>query len=550
MSRPAQAAAALGAVMRNPSLRRVELAWGASIAAEWAHFVALGVFAYAQGGTAAVGIAGLVRMLPAAIVAPLASSLGDRFRRERFLVVTALAGCLALAGSAAAFFAGRNEVLVFGLGAVVGVTSTLFRPGMQAILPSLARTPEELIASNGATSTIESLGTLAGPLLAGVLVSTADPGVVFAAAAGAVLVAAALLLPLRVEGIIQPTAPRQEARTLVLGGVRAVRRSPEPRLIAGLMAAQGFVRGCLNVLIVVAVFEVLHTDKGAVGYLTAALGVGGLIGAFGAVTLEGRRLAVPLGIAIAFWGLPIAMVAPRPYLPAALLLLAVVGAANSVEDVAGFTLLQRVVPDEVLSRVLGVVWGLVMAAVALGSIVAPLAVDAVGARAAFAGVGAFLPVLTILVWRRLVAIDRQVAAPAEELALVDSVPLFTPLSVVAKEHVAGRLTKVALAAGEVVVRTGEAGDRFYVVAEGELEIVNGVHERAGRGDFFGEIALLRDVPRTATVRATAPSQLYALERDDFLAAVTGHSAVWAAGDAVVEQRLEADQRRSSPSSAA
>jgi MFS family permease len=309
-------------------------------------------------------------------------------------------------------------------------------------------------------------------------------------------------------------------------------------LVAGLMATQGFVRGCLNVLIVVAVFQVLDANRGVVGYLTAALGVGGLIGAFGAVTLEGKRLAVPLGIALVFWGLPIAMVAPRPYLPAALLLLAVVGAANSVEDVAGFTLLQRVVPDDVLSRVLGVVWGLVMAAVALGSVAAPLVVGAIGPRAAFAVVGAILPIVTLAVWRTLVAIDQDATgAPVAELALVDGVPLFEPLSVVAKEHIAGRLTQIEVSAGDVVVRAGEVGDRFYVVADGELEIVNGVHEHAGRGDFFGEIALLRDVPRTATVRATAPSELYALNRDDFLAAVTGHSGVRAAGEAVAEERL-------------
>jgi MFS family permease len=548
MSSPANAAAALRSVMRNPSLRKVELAWGAAIAAEWAHFVALGVFAYAEGGTPAVGIAGLVRMLPAAIVAPLASSLGDRFRRERFLVVTALIGGLALAGSAVAFFAGPNEPAVYALAGVVGISSTLFRPGMQAILPSLARTPEELIASNGATSTIESLGTLVGPLLAGVLVATANPGVVFAVAAGALLAAAALLAPVQVEGVIQPTAAPGEMRELVLGGFRTVISSPGPRLIAGLMAAQGFVRGCLNVLIVVAVFQVLHTSEGAVGYLTAALGVGGLIGALGAVTLEGRRLAEPLGIALVFWGLPIALVGPKPYLPAALLLLAVVGAANSVEDVAGFTLLQRIVPDDVLSRVLGVVWGMVMAAVALGSIVAPLVVDALGPRAAFGVVGAILPVVTILVWRQLVKLDHEVEAPPE-LGLVDGVPLFEPLSVVAKEHVASRLTRVDVAPGEVVVRAGETGDRFYVVADGELEIVNGVHESAHKGDFFGEIALIRDVPRTATVRATAPSQLYALEREDFLAAVTGHSAVRAAGHAVVEQRLGAGQGVPSSNSA-
>ncbi len=538
MNTPSQAVSALGAVMANRNLRRVELAWGASIAAEWAHFVALGIFAYDAGGTSAVGIAGLIRMLPAAVVAPLASALGDRFRRERFLVAIALLGCAALAGSAVAFFSGRNALVIYLLAAVVGIYSTLFRPALHAILPSLARTPKELIASNGAASTIESLGVLVGPLLAGVLVAVASPGVVFVAAAGALLVAAGLLASVRMEGRIQLTAAARgdDLRELLLGGFRAV-SLPKPRLIVALLVAQAFVRGCLNVLIVVFVFRVLDTGDGTVGYLVAALGVGGLIGAFGALTLEGRRLAVPLGVALVFWGLPIALVAPRPYLPAAVLLLAVVGAANSIEDVAAFTLLQRILPDDVLTRALGVTMGLAMGAVALGSIAAPGIVAAVGPRAAFGVVGAILPVLTLMVWRRLVRIDREVAAPTAELELVDGVPMFAPLSVAAKEHVAARLTKIPVAPGEVVVRAGESGDRFYVVADGELEIANGVYGTAERGDFFGEIALLRDVPRTATVRAIAPSHLYALERDDFLAAVTGHSAVHAAGEAVVAERL-------------
>ena len=542
MTRPGQAVAALGAVMRNTDLRRVELAWGASIAAEWAHFVALGIFAYDAGGTAAVGIAGLVRMLPAALIAPLAAGLGDRFRRERFLLAIALAGSAALAASGAAFFAGGSQVAIYLLAGVAGITSTLFRPALQAILPSLARTPEELIASNGATSTIESLGMLAGPLLAGVLVALADPGVVFLVAAGAMLVAAGLLAAVRCEGRIQLTAAGDgDARELVLRGFRAVNH-PKPRLIVALFFAQAFVRGCLNVLIVVFVFRVLDTGAGTVGFLMAAVGAGGLVGAFGAMTLEGRRLAVPLGVALVFWGLPIALVAPRPYLPAAVFLLAVVGAANSVEDVAGFTLLQRILPDEVLTGALGVIWGIAMGGLALGSIAAPAIVAAVGPRAAFGVVGAILPVLTLIAWRWLVRIDHEVAAPAVELELVHRVPLFSPLSVAAKEHVASRLTRVAVPAGEVVVQMGETGDRFYLVADGELEIANSVHGTVGRGDFFGEIALLRDVPRTATVKATTPSHLYALERDDFLAAVTGHSAVHAAGEAVVKERL----RTSSP----
>jgi MFS family permease len=222
---------------------------------------------------------------------------------------------------------------------------------------------------------------------------------------------------------------------------------------------------------------------------------------------------------------------------AGVLLLAVVGAANSVEDVAGFTLLQRIVPDELLTRALGVTWGIAMGGLALGSIAAPGIVAVIGPRAAFAVVGSILPVLTLISWRWLVRIDQEIEAPTAELDLVGAVPLFAPLSVAAKEHVAARLTKVDVAAGEVVVRAGEPGDRFYVVADGQLEITNGAQGKAGAGDFFGEIALLRDVPRTATVKATAPSHLYALEREDFLAAVTGHSAVHAAGEAVVEERL-------------
>jgi MFS family permease len=535
MRRPAQAAAALKTVMTNRGLRRVELAWGTAIAAEWAHFVALGVFAYDAGGAVAVGIAGLARLLPAAFVAPLASSLGDRFRRERFLVATAAAGACALAGSALAFSAGGNQALVYGLAAVMGISATLFRPAMQAVLPSLARTPEELIAANGATSTIESLGTLVGPLLAGVLVAIGNPGVVFGAAAGALVVGALLLATLRVEGVIQPTAEGGSARQLVLGGFEAVGHGPA-RLILALMAAQGFVRGCLNVLIVVAVFRVLHAGDGAVGYLTAAMGLGGLVGAFAAMTLEGRRLAVALGSALVFWGLPIALVAPRPYLPAAMLLLAIVGAANSIEDVAGFTLLQRIVPDELLSRALGLVWGAAMGAVALGSIAAPALVALLGPRGAFAVVGGILPGLTLLCWQRLRRIDRVVPGPSVELDVISAVPLFEPLSLVAKEHLAGKLTRVHADPGDVVVRAGDNGDRFYIVEKGELEITDGASGRARNGDFFGEIALLRDVPRTATVRAVSPTELFALDREDFLAAVT-HSAVRAAGEAVASERL-------------
>jgi MFS family permease len=528
----------LATVVRNENLRRVELAWGAAIGAEWAHFVAFGIYAYQEGGAGAVGLAGLVRLLPAAVVAPFAASLGDRFRRERFLLAMTVIGAAALAGTAVAV-AADQRALVFALAAVVGLSATLIRPALQALLPSLARTPEELIAANAATSTIESLGTLLGPVAAGVVISVSEVGVVFAFGAGALVAAAWVLTRVSIEGRIElASADSGGGKLAIVAGFRAA-TAPRARLLVGLVGAQAFVRGCVNVLIVVVVFQVLDGSGADVGYLTAAIGAGGLAGALGAMTLELRRLAVVFGLALVFWGVPLVFIAPRPDFTIAIALLAIVGAANSVEDVAVFTLLQRLVPDDVLTRVLGVLWGLVMGAVALGSIAAPVVVEALGPRAAFVAVGAILPLLTLLAYRRLVEIDR-VAAPAAELELVKDVPMFAPLSIATKERVAARLVRVAVPAGESVITAGEAGDRFYIVGSGVLDIdARGRHTTARAADYFGEIALLRDMPRTATITATEDSVLYALERDDFLVAVTGHSAARAAGREVVDARMAA-----------
>jgi hypothetical protein len=258
------------------------------------------------------------------------------------------------------------------------------------------------------------------------------------------------------------------------------------------------------------------------------------------MALEGKPLAVPFGGALVLWGVPLMLIAPRPATVAAVILLAIVGAANSFEDVAVFTLIQRIVPDELLSRVLGVLWGLAMGAVALGSIAAPAIVAWLGPRTAFAVVGGVLPLLVLLTYRRLATIDRT-TVPAPELELIDCVPMFVPLSVAAKERLAKKFSPRFAPAGEVVINAGDHGDGFYVVGDGELDIdAGGRHTTARRADYFGEIALLRDVPRTATVTASVDSRLLELHRDDFLAAVTGHSVAHAAGHEVAAARLAAD----------
>jgi MFS family permease len=525
------AAAALAS--RNENVRRVELAWGAAITAEWAYFVGLGVFAYHAGGATGVGLAGLIRLLPAAVVAPSAASLGDRFRRERLLLGAALLGAVALAGSAVAAFA-DSESGVYLCAALFGISSTLFRPTLQALLPSLTRTPEELIASNAATSTVESLGTLVGPLVAGALIEEARVGVTFAVAAAALAVGVVLILRVRAEGT--PTG-HSASRARPRFAWRTVVEHPGAPVVVVLMVAQAFVRGCLNVLIVVAAFRLLHGAGGAVAILTAAIGAGGVIGAVVSATYHGGRLARVFALSLFGWGVPIILVAPRPELVAALVLLAIVGASNSVEDVAGFTLLQRAIRDDALSGVLGLIWGAAMGALALGSIATPVLVRELGARTGFVLVGVLLPALTIAGFRRMRALD-EFAAPTRQQLLVDEVPMFAPLSLAAKERLATKLLPVDVAAGATVVRAGDAGDRFYVIDSGAVRIaLDGREKESGAGDYFGEIALLRDVPRTATVTATAATRLYALERADFLAAVSGHALAEAAADDVVDARL-------------
>jgi len=235
--------------------------------------------------------------------------------------------------------------------------------------------------------------------------------------------------------------------------------------------------------------------------------------------------------------MPIALIAPEPASWAVAILLATVGAANSMEDVALFTLFQRMIPDRLLTRALGVFWGLAMGAVAIGSIVTPAIIDLFGAKPTLIAVGLLLPLLTLASARNLREIDRTIA-PAPELGLLEPVPMFAPLSIAAKERLAKSLVPVSAPAGTEVIRTGLAGDRFYIVAEGTFEIdAGGMRSSAQAGDYFGEIALLRDVPRTATVTAVTASKLYALERDAFLAAVACHPASHAAGYEVAEARL-------------
>ncbi len=537
----------LSAALHNRDIRRLELVWGLAIAVEWAHFVALGVFAYDHGGASFVGLAGLVRLLPAGVLTPFASSLGDRMRRERMLLVLLVVESAALVGSGAAALADQR-MLVLLLAAVIGVTSTLVRPAVESILPSLAHTPTELVASNGASSTFEGLGALGGPLIVGVTIGFIGAGGVFIAAGATLLGAVAVLATVNVPPPVNVglhgsgleggrTAGIAGTIRTSLAGLHHVARDRWARVFMGLAGAQCFVRGCMNVLLVVAAFSLLHAGSSGVGYLNAALGVGGLAGAFGATMLSTKRLAAWFGAAIALWGIPIALLAPLSWIVPAMLCLVVVGAANAVEDVSLLTLLQRSCPYELLASVLGVLWGLAMTAVALGSIAAPAIDTALGARGALLAVGLILPVLALATSRFFSRADAALR-PVEGLELVGGVPMFAPLSLVVKERVAAALVPVPVAAGKTVIRTGEPGDRFYIVKTGQFVIERGgvPVASAGRGDYFGEVALVKGVARTASVRADGDSSLYALGREAFVDAISGHPTAIAEAHRIAAER--------------
>jgi hypothetical protein len=319
-------------------------------------------------------------------------------------------------------------------------------------------------------------------------------------------------------------------------GFTTIARDSRLRLIVGLYGAQTLVAGALNVLIVVSALELFDLGESGIGFLNSAVGIGGLLGGLGALALLGRnRLGSDFALGLVLWGAPILLIGVFPETSAALVFLAVVGVGVTLVDVAGLTLLQRAVPDEVLTRVLGVVQSVFVGTLGLGAILAPVLISAFDIRGALIISGALLPALAVLFWRRLIALDHEALAPTRELALLRQIPIFQPLPPTMLDQLASSLIPVSATAGTEIVRKGDHGDRFYIVASGDVEVVD--HGEQGPGEYFGEIALLRDVPRTATVRAKTDVELFALERDEFLSAVTGHPASAEAADAVVASRL-------------
>ena len=379
-------------------------------------------------------------------IAPLAAPLADRGRRERVLILVSTAR--GVATGVAAILVGVNGPLpvVYALAAVSTIAATLYRPAHSALLPSLCRTGYELASANVVRGFLDSVATLAGPLLAAVLLEFTGVTAVFVVAAAASLLAAVLLLGLRYEAPPRPAAPRGlHLLAQAADGIRAVVRERNLALVIGLGAAQAFTRGAFTVFSVVVALDLLGMGEPGVGTLTAAVGAGAVLGSLVASLLVGsRRLAQWFAVGIALWGLPFALIPLFPWPVAAWALLAFVGVGNALVDLGVFTLMARLASDEVLARVFGLLESLVTLAVGLGAIVASLLIDASSVRTALVVIGSLCPLLVLVAWRRLRRLDRNIGVQDKEIGLLRAVPMLRPLPLPAIEQLARGLEPVSL----------------------------------------------------------------------------------------------------------
>ena len=534
-------------VARFGPIRRAQVSFGAVWASESAFLVGIGVLAYRDGGIGAVGVVTAARMAAAALLAPWLATVADRVRRERVLAAVGLVRALTIGAAAVVTAAGGPAGATYGLAVLATVAQALYRPAHSALLPALCTSPRQLTSANAVRGMLDSAATLGGPAAAAVLLALSGPAAVFAGCA-----AASLLGGLVVIGLAYDAPPRAQpvadAGHELLQGFATIAAHRGLSLITGLGLVQTFTRGCLTVFTVVVAIDLLDTGDAGVGVLTAAVGAGGILGSMVAFGLVGRgRLALWFGVGVALFGAPLVVIGAVPEQAVAIVLLGLVGVGNALIDVGGFTLLARLADERVLARMFAGFEAILTLGVAAGGLATPLIVDLLGVRAGLVVVGLLAPIAVAVTWPALRGLDAAVRVRDADIATLRAIPMLGALPVSTIEQLAGGLEHADYPAGQTVFDEGEPGEYFYVVQSGRADVIRDgrVISALGAGDCFGEIALLRDQPRSATVRASedAPLGVTRLRRGAYLTAVTGYPAAATAGEALVTSRLQADAER-------
>ena len=530
-------------VLHNRDIRSLELAWTLGVAADWALLVVALLVAYDEGGAVLVGLVSLTRMIPATIVNVVVDTSAFP-RPERALIGANLvraAGAIVVAAASLA----DATLLVFVAVAVASAAGALVRPTVLTLLPAVATSPAELVSANTAGALGESLGTFAGPLMAGLVI--AQGGAAPAAAVSGVLclLAAGVAAAVRVPDASRLRDRERRVSIPFVAGVRELVARPPAGMVMVSFIAQTAVRGALTTFLAILAIEVLGMGDAGVGVLGAAIGLGGIAGALGALAIGGdRRLAVVFAIALFLWGAPIAVIGFVPVTLVAIVALGVVGVGNALIDVSGLTLLQRGTSNRARSAVFAVLEVVASASVSIGAIVASLLIGSLGIERALVLTGLSLPVVAVIGWPLVRRLDTEGVVPERQASLLRGIPLFAMLPLAALERVATGMREVRFVAGERLMTQGDDGDTFVVIERGDVEVAmdGRPHHLEGPGAGIGEIALLRAIPRTATVTAVDDVDAWSIDCETFLEAVTGHEGSAAAADAVVESRLRPGPR--------
>ena len=533
-----------GQVARNKSLMRVVVAYAAFILSEYSAWIAMLVFAFSKGGATTAGVVALAQLVPAAITAPVASALADRRSPVLLLVAGYLVQGLGMAVAAGAIVVGASPVFAYLGGVLASAAVSTTRPAQAALVPFLARDVGELTATNVLVGWAESVAIMAAGAVTGITLAWAGVEYVFVFSAVLIGGAALLVWTLRAEspgrGDIVATA-----RHRIVDGFAEAGRSRAATLLLGLLAAEFVVIGALDLLFVVLAIDVLALGQAWAGYLNMAFGAGGVVFGGFAVLLLGRRLGPVIVFTAVLLGIALGVTAVVSGPAAVVILLAVVGGSRALFDVSTRSLLQRAVPADMVARMFGIAEGLSMAGLAVGSLLAPALIALKDAQFALAAIASILPVLVLSCVLLLVNVDQRAQVPIVEISLLRSLPIFHRLPLPALEGMAHALERVEYDPGAVIIREGEQGDRFYAIAQGDVEIRQGdvTIGVVGRGAGVGEIALLREGLRTATAVALTPVSAFALGRVSFLTAVNGHAPTRQGAEAIVGEVRERDSYR-------
>jgi MFS family permease len=402
-----------------------------------------------------------------------------------------------------------------GLSILAACFSTFFGPAIASLLPELVD-ERDLGPANSAWATLDNVGFIIGPAIAGILLASGGLEVAFLLNAASFAVVAVVLWQLPGRRVPADGATPEVEASDEVGWRSLVRPMAGPFILDSVTSVVG---GALSVLTVIIAIDVLGAGEAGTGWLNAATGIGGVVAGIAGGALLARRLGVPLGIGGSLGAVGLVWLALTGSLLPAMAAMAVAVAGLLLLDVVNTTLIQRLVPDRMRGRALGLLQTTSAVLYAGGSLVGPLLVTGLGFTPTLVGFAVLTGTGVLLA----IALGRGEAPPPVDpirLQLLDQ-PIFAGLPAGRLEAAARRLVPTAAEPGEVLVREGDVADRFFLIDSGTVEVtkaIDGGQERLralGPGEVFGEIGLLRGVPRTATVTATSPALLYALDADSF-----------------------------------